>query len=100
VDYERLEFYGDAIISFLVIIEIYLVLDPKFDEGKLDIERVKRVSNKRFKTVNEQNGFYHYMITQPENIFGLTPAGFQDQEFHEKVKQKQLQEFMAKKFYL
>lgn len=40
-DYERLEFYGDSVISFLVILELFLTKDYSFKEGSLDIYRIQ-----------------------------------------------------------
>lgn len=37
VDYERLEFYGDSVISFLVILELFLCGDKNWTEGDLDV---------------------------------------------------------------
>jgi dsRNA-specific ribonuclease len=48
VDYERLELYGDSVISFLVILELFLVRDQKINEGELDFYRIKTVSNMNF----------------------------------------------------
>lgn len=62
-DYERLEFYGDSIIGFLVILELF-VTQPSMVEGDLDFKRIQKVSNMRFFEVNEQFGFYNYMITE------------------------------------
>lgn len=61
-DYERLEFYGDSVISFLVILELFLCGNPEWDEGHLDHERIKRVSNMNFTFINEETHLYEYMI--------------------------------------
>lgn len=48
VDYERLEFYGDSVISFVVILELFLTtasLERSYNEGELDFLRIKSVSN-------------------------------------------------------
>jgi dsRNA-specific ribonuclease len=47
-DYERLEFYGDSVISLLVIVELFLKMDYNHKENWLDHERVNRVSNLNF----------------------------------------------------
>jgi hypothetical protein len=39
-DYERLEFYGDSVISFLVILELFLTKDYDYKEGDLDFYRI------------------------------------------------------------
>lgn len=39
-DYERLEFYGDSVISFLVILELFLTKEYDFKEGHLDFYRI------------------------------------------------------------
>lgn len=36
-DYERLEFYGDSVISFLVIVELFLTKPDIHKEGELDL---------------------------------------------------------------
>lgn len=50
-DYERLEFYGDSIAGFLVILELFLT-KPDYVEGDLDHERINRVQNTSFFRVN------------------------------------------------
>jgi len=40
-DYERLEFYGDSVISLLVILELFLTKDYQHKEGDLDFYRIK-----------------------------------------------------------
>jgi dsRNA-specific ribonuclease len=75
-DYERLEFYGDSIAGFLVILELFLT-NPTFVEGDLDHERINRVQNTRFFKVNKEQNFYHYMITDAHHVYsGFVPAGF------------------------
>lgn len=39
-DYERLEFYGDSVISFLVILELFLTKNYEYKEGPLDFYRI------------------------------------------------------------
>jgi ribonuclease-3 len=75
-DYERLEFYGDSIIGFLVILELFL-LNQKNTEGDLDFCRIERVSNENFYKINKDNKFFKYMIIDPHYVFsGFVPAGF------------------------
>jgi len=75
-DYERLEFYGDSIAGFLVILELFLTL-PDHVEGDLDHERINRVQNTSFFKVNKAQQFYHYMITDPHHVYsGFVPTGF------------------------
>lgn len=57
-DYERLEFFGDSVISFLVILELFLMKDHKFKEGDLDHYRIKTVSNMNFNKINRKNKIY------------------------------------------
>lgn len=74
-DYERLEFYGDSIIGFLVILELF-VTQPAMVEGDLDFKRIQKVSNLRFFEVNEKYGFYNYMITESHQVYsGYDHAG-------------------------
>lgn len=51
-DYERLEFYGDSVISFLVILELFLTKEYSYKEGSLDQFRIQQVSNMNFFRVN------------------------------------------------
>ena len=77
-DYERLEFYGDSIIGFLVILELF-VTEPKMVEGDLDFKRIQKVSNLRFFEVNKNNEFFNYMITETHQVYaGYDHAGFDD----------------------
>jgi dsRNA-specific ribonuclease len=39
-DYERLEFYGDSVISFLVILELFITKNYSIKEGVLDHFRI------------------------------------------------------------
>jgi dsRNA-specific ribonuclease len=85
-DYERLEFYGDSIIGFLVILELFL-LNPDRTEGDLDFHRIAQVSNENFYKINKQNKFYEFMITEPHHIFqGFQPSGFDNFEDESKSK--------------
>lgn len=75
-DYERLEFYGDSIIGFLVILELF-VTQPAMVEGDLDFKRIQKVSNLRFFELNQTNEFYNYMITESHQVYsGYDHAGF------------------------
>lgn len=103
-DYERLEFYGDSIIGFLVILELFL-LNQSNTEGDLDFRRIERVSNENFYKINRQFEFYKFMITDPHYVFsGFTPAGFEDLQrlahtdfsFQNKVTQKTYNELNNK----
>ena len=64
-DYERLEFYGDSVISFLVILELFLTKEYEFKEGQLDFYRIQQVSNMKFFHINKEQTFYKYMINEP-----------------------------------
>ena len=46
-------------------------------EGDLDFKRIQKVSNMRFFEVNEQYGFYSYMITESHQVYsGYDHVGF------------------------
>lgn len=64
-DYERLEFYGDSVISFLVILELFVTKSYSYKEGPLDFFRIQQVSNMNFFDTNRRHGFYKYMIHEP-----------------------------------
>jgi dsRNA-specific ribonuclease len=91
-DYERLEFYGDSIAGFLVILELFLS-NPTFVEGDLDHERINRVQNSKFFLVNKEQKFYHYMITDSHHVFsGFVPAGFNGLRYQEEIIYKSFNE--------
>jgi len=55
IDYERLEFYGDSVISFLVILELFVTTacgERDYKEGELDFFRIKAVSNMNLTKTN------------------------------------------------
>jgi dsRNA-specific ribonuclease len=61
IDYERLEFYGDSVISFLVILELFLTTsscERDYKEGELDFERIKKVSNMNLAQINENHRIF------------------------------------------
>lgn len=63
-NYERLEIYGDALISMLVIVELYLTRKKQYSENDLDSLRKTRISNEAFIKVNLENRLYDFMLTE------------------------------------
>lgn len=45
IQYERLEFYGDSVLTFLAILEIFLCENSNTKESELDQLKIKMVSN-------------------------------------------------------
>lgn len=100
-DYERLEFYGDSVITFMVILELFLTKDHSYKEGDLDFYRIKTISNMNFTRINQLHGFYQYIISEPQKIFAeFTPGGFDENFYHNKFKQKYWNELNNKIKYL
>lgn len=129
-NYERLEIYGDALISFLVIVELYLTREKRFNENDLDNLRKQRISNDNFVFINYQQDIYKFMMTEPlqqsatttaggstdlaksaatkpkessalSNIIrAVTPGGLDDPYFQEKLRRQRYQNFQAKKFQI
>jgi hypothetical protein len=96
-DYERLEFYGDSVISFLVILELFLTKDYIFKEGDLDFYRIQQVSNMKFYKINKEQLFFKYMINEPQTIFNdFVPGGFEQIRYQERIKHKILNEINNK----
>lgn len=96
-DYERLEFYGDSVISFLVILELFLTKNYTYKEGPLDFYRIQQVSNMRFYKINVQHVFYKYMINEPQTIFNdFVPGAFEELHYQERIKHKTLNELNNK----
>lgn len=105
IDYERLEFYGDSVISFLVILELFLTtatLDRNYKEGELDFERIKKVSNMNLAQTNEIHKIYQYIITDSTKVIAdeLSPPGFKQLDYQLKVKSKSVNEIKSKLMYL
>ena len=100
-DYERLEFYGDSVISFLVILELFVTKNYSYKEGPLDFFRIQQVSNMNFFDTNRRQGFYKYMIHEPQTIFNdFVPGGFEKLRYQERIKHKALNELDNKIKYL
>lgn len=100
-DYERLEFYGDSVISFLVILELFISKSYRYKEGPLDFYRIKKVSNMNFFKLNEVHGFYKYMINEPQTIFNdFVPGAFDQLRYQDRIKHKTLNELNNKVKYL
>lgn len=96
-DYERLEFYGDSVISFLVILELFLTKDYDYKEGDLDFYRIQQVSNMNFFYINKKENFFKYMINEPQTIFNdFVPAAFDNLKYQERIKHKSLNEINNK----
>jgi dsRNA-specific ribonuclease len=71
IDYERLEFYGDSVISFVVILELFLTTasqERSYNEGELDFLRIKSVSNMNLAQTNEKHKIYEYIITDSTKV--------------------------------
>jgi len=102
IDYERLEFYGDSVISFLVILELFLTTEQLHKEGVLDFYRIKAVSNMNLALVNERHRLYEFIITDSTKVIGdeLQPPGFESMEYHSKIKAKSVNEIKSKLAYL
>lgn len=65
--YQRLEFLGDSVLSYLVTKHLYWRY-PELDEGKLTSLRSRNVDNEKFARASVKHKFYDYlrMQTQPE----------------------------------
>lgn len=99
MDYERLEFYGDSVISLLVILELFLTGPKQWKEAELDFNRIKTVSNMNFTTINKKNGIHVFMIT--ESAFNdFTPPGIDRKEYNSHIKNKHTNEIESKIMYL
>jgi expansin (peptidoglycan-binding protein) len=96
-DYERLEFYGDSVISFLVILELFLTKNYAYKEGPLDFYRIQQVSNMKFYKINIEHQFYKYMINEPQTIFNdFVPGAFENLPYQQRIKHKTLNELNNK----
>jgi dsRNA-specific ribonuclease len=100
-NYERLEFMGDSIISFLVILELFLTKSFIYKEGALDFYRISTVSNMNFTKISRSNNFYKYMISEPQKVLNnFTPSGFDKFYYHTMIKDRSINELENKIVYL
>jgi dsRNA-specific ribonuclease len=62
---ERLEIYGNSVISLLAIIEIYLTRESSYTENDLDYLKKQRISIDKFIRINTEHKIYEYMMVEP-----------------------------------
>ena len=88
-------------ISFLVILELFLTENINNKEGELDYMRIKKVCNMNFATVNKHEKMYNYMIKDQNKIYDdILPPGFDLDDYQNRIKQKHLNEVHAKIVFL
>eukprot|EP00347_Sterkiella_histriomuscorum_P010525 403375951 len=81
--------------------QLFLCHDKNWDEGKLDLNRIKRVSNMRFIKVNQDVKLYEYMISEQSKIYNVyVPIGFENKDYQQNVKQKHINEIQTKILHL
>ena len=103
---ERLESYGDSLITLLVILELCLTRDQSHVENDLDSARKSRTSNDLLMLTNLSLGIYEHMMVEPQTqqqssssamldggnngaqniIKVMTPGGLGGNKFKNKIK--------------
>ena len=63
---ERLESYGDSLMTLLVILELCLMRDKSHAENDLDSARKSRTSNNDLMLANLSLGIYEHMMVDPQ----------------------------------
>lgn len=61
-NYERLETYGDSVLSMLITLEIYLNKSLQENQDDLSSKRRLRISNENFMQANINKKIYKYML--------------------------------------
>jgi len=72
-NYEILEYFGDSVLKLLATIEVFL-LEPKYDEGSLHIERMLKIKNNNLKRISIKEDFAKFIFCKkfkwvPEGCF-------------------------------
>jgi dsRNA-specific ribonuclease len=62
---ERLESYGDSLMTLMVILELYLTRDKAYMENDLDGIRKSRTSNDILMLINITNKIHEHMQVEP-----------------------------------
>lgn len=104
---ERLESYGDSLIAFLVILELFITRNASDFENELDSMRKSRTQNDLMMLQNLTSGVWEHMLVEPQTqqSFGstnslsqessigsqniikvMTPGGLGDDKFKNKLK--------------
>lgn len=104
---ERLESYGDSLIAFLVILELFITRNASDFENELDSMRKSRTQNDLVMLQNLTSGVWEHMLVEPQTqqSFGstnslsqessigsqniikvMTPGGLGDDKFKNKLK--------------
>jgi dsRNA-specific ribonuclease len=105
---ERLESYGDSLIAFLVILELFLTRHASDYENELDSLRKSRTQNELLMLQNLTSGVWEHMLVEPQTqqafrnnnnsllqessigsqniIKVMTPGGLGDNKFKNKLK--------------
>lgn len=74
-------------ISFLVILELFLCGDKNWTEGELDFHRIRLVSNMNFTKVNEKYKIHDFMISEQSKLYNdIIPEGFDTVYYQNKLK--------------
>jgi hypothetical protein len=104
---ERLESYGDSLIAFMVILELFITRNASDFENELDSMRKSRTQNDLMMLQNLTSGVWEHMLVEPQTqqSFGntnslsqessigsqniikvMTPGGLGDDKFKNKLK--------------
>jgi len=105
---ERLESYGDSLMAFLVILELFLTRHASDYENELDSLRKSRTQNELLMLQNLTSGVWEHMLVEPQTqqafrnntnsliqessigsqniIKVMTPGGLGDNKFKNKLK--------------
>ena len=84
VNYERLEFFGDAILGFIVALHVF-VANPKYPEHLLARGKESLVSNRRLAKVAQEKGLPRYI-----NSRGFTHLKWRPQYISEVLEQMEI----------
>ncbi|KAI0389732.1 RNase3 domain-containing protein [Xylariaceae sp. FL0594] len=76
-DYERLEFFGDAILKLAATLAV-MVKHPNFPEGYLSAKKVNIISNSRLSRAAVETGLDRFILTEPFNPKNWRPRYIKD----------------------
>lgn len=91
---EALEFLGESVLNLLVVIELFIFEPYDKPEAYLSFLKQWRVSNMRLARKCLDSKLFQFIsfLEKMHRFEVFTPSGFEPEQFHQRLKQKQINE--------